>query len=202
MKRPLWGLAVLVAAAACGGGSDNVVVRASLDEAGGQPVADLPVRLLPYDRQAILDSLAAEDEQPEPGFPPGALDRLRSLQAAAAAVKPAGDSAPARAAAQRRALLAQYDSIRKARDKWLEDRREDFEQAVKERTSRTGFVEKNDTSDARGRAGFSVDAGKWWVVARYVLPDEVLEWQIPVTARDDSTVIRLTRKNARSEPFF
>jgi len=41
-------------------------------------------------------------------------------------------------------------------------------------------------------------------VSRYVLPDEVLEWAVPVRVRkgQDSTVVHLTRKNARVEPFF
>ena len=60
MKRPLVVPALLLALAACDGGS-RVVVQASLEEEG--PVADLPVRLLPYDRQAILDSLAADREE-------------------------------------------------------------------------------------------------------------------------------------------
>src|SRR4051794_40584803 len=98
MKRSVWVLAVLVAAPACGGG-ENVVLRASLDDAGAQPVADLPVRLLPYDRQAILDSLARANESPEPTLPRDAMDRLRSLQAEEARGKPRGDSAAARGGA-------------------------------------------------------------------------------------------------------
>ncbi len=203
MKRPLWGLALLVAAAACGGDSDNVVVRAALGPGGTQPVADLPVRLIPYDRRAILDSLGADDDSPLPKYPPDAMQRLRMLQAEAARVKPRGDTAVARVEAQHRALVAQLDTVRKARDRWLEDRREDFEAAVKDRTSRTGFTEHTDTTDAAGRAGFAVDPGRWYAVSRYVLPDAVLEWQVRVNAaKSDSTVVRLTRQNAREEPFF
>jgi hypothetical protein len=202
MKRSVWVLAVLVAAQACGGG-ENVVVRASLDDAGAQPVPDLPVRLLPYDRQAILDSLARANESPEPMLPRDAMDRLRSLQAEEARVKPQGDSAVARVGAQRRVYLAQLDSIRKAREKWLEDQREDFETAARERNPH-GLGELSDTTDASGRAAVSADEGRWWAVSRYVLPDEVLEWAVPVRVRKDadSTVVRLTRKNARVEPFF
>jgi hypothetical protein len=202
MKRSVWVLAVLVAAPACGGGGDNVVLRASLDEAGAQPIPDLPVRLLPYDRGAILDSLARENESPQPKLPADAMDRLRSLQAEEARVKPRGDSAVARVAAARRAYVAGLDSIRKARTKWLEARREDFETAAKERNSK-GLGELSDTTDAAGRASFAADAGKWWAVSRYVLPDVVLEWAVPVRAKDkDSVVVHLTRENARVEPFF
>jgi hypothetical protein len=201
MNRSVWLLAVLVAASACGGG-ENVVLRASLDENGAQPVPDLPVRLLPYDRQAILDSLARDKESPEPKLPAGAFDRLRSLQAEEAKVRPRGDSAVARVAAARRAYVAQLDSIRKARAKWLEAQAEDFAAAAKERNPK-GLGELSDTTDAAGRAAFAADAGKWWAVSRYVLPDAVLEWAVPVRAKDkDSVVVRLTRENARVEPFF
>ena len=201
MNRSVWVLAVLVAAPACGGG-ENVVLRASLDEAGAQPVADIPVRLLPYDRQAILDSLARANESPEPRLPRDAMDRLRTLQAEEARVKPRGDSAVARVAAARRAYVAGLDSISKAREKWLEARREDFETAAKERNAH-GLGELSDTTDAAGRASFAADAGKWWAVSRYVLPDAVLEWAVPVRAQEkDSVVVRLTRENARVEPFF
>jgi hypothetical protein len=201
MKRFVW-VTALLAAAACGG-SENVVVRASLGDAGAQPVPDLPVRLLPYDRQSILDSLGTENEDPEPRIPRAMTQRLRTLQAEEAAVKARGDTAVGRIQAERRALMAQVDSIRKARDRWLASVREDFEKAVEERMGHSGLTEKADTTDATGRAGFEADAGKWYAVARYVLPDAVLEWQVPVTAREgDSTVVRLTRKNAREEPFF
>jgi hypothetical protein len=201
MKRPVWGIALLVAAAACGGDHDNVVVRATLGPGGSQPVAGLPVRLLPYDRRAILDSLAQESGDSMPAFPQGAMERLRTLQAEAARVKPRGDTAVARVEAQRRAYLAQLDGIRKAREKWLADRRDDFEKAVKDRTS---TPEKADTTDVAGRASFSVDEGNWWVVSSYVLPDAVLEWQRRVTLpkKGDSTVVNLTRQRAREEPFF
>ena len=201
MKRPLWAIALLVAAAACGDDQDNVVVRASLGPGGSQPVAGLPVRLLPYDRRAILDSLAEESGDSMPAFPPDAMQRLRMLQAEAARVKPKGDTAVARVEAQRRAYLAQLGEIRKARQKWLDTQREDFERAVKERTS---SPEMTDTTDAQGRASFSVEEGTWWAVSSYVLPDAVLEWQRRVTLpkKGDSTVVNLTRARAREEPFF
>jgi hypothetical protein len=192
MKRSVW-MVALLAGAACGGGGNNVVVRAVLD---GQPVGGLPVTLLSYDRQAVLDSIADDQGVPEPKMPATAVQRLRSLQAEASAVKQKGDTAAlGRIEAQRRALLAQVDSVRKARDKWQHDMDEDFQKAVGSLPAHT------DTTDATGRASFGADAGKWYAVSRYVLPDVVLEWQVPVTARKgDSTVVRLTRRNAREEP--
>ena len=84
----------------------------------------------------------------------------------------------------------------------LEAQREDFETAARERNPH-GLGELSDTTDAAGRAAFAADAGRWWAVSRYVLPDAVLEWTVPVRAKDkDSVVVRLNRENARVEPFF
>lgn len=69
---------------ACGGG--DVAVRV-VQEGGGegnvQPVADLPVQFLPYDRDSIFDALTAAAEEPEPQVPEAlqeALDSVRVLQ--------------------------------------------------------------------------------------------------------------------------
>ena len=202
MKRSVWVFALLVAAGACGGG-ENVVVRASLGEGGGQPVPDLPVRLLPYDRQAILDSLARADESPEPRLPRDAMEQIRRLQAEEARARQQGDTAGVtRVQAQRTAYLRQLEAVRTARAKWLEERRANFEEGAKAHNAK-GLPEQADTTDAAGRAAFSADAGKWWAVARYVLPDEVLEWSVPISVTEkDSVVVHLDRRNARSEPFF
>lgn len=199
MKRALAVLA-LYTLAACSSGP-KVVVRASLEDDGGQPVADLPVRLLPYDRQAILDSLAKENDSPEPLVPQDVLQRLHALSAEEAAARPKGDTAVRRVQAERRALLAQADTVRRAREKWLAGVQEDFEAGVKERTG-TGTVERADTTDAQGRAEMSAEAGKYWVVAQYVLPETVLEWNVPVRLTGDSAVVRLTRKKAREQPLL
>jgi hypothetical protein len=71
MKRLVWMAAVAgtASAAACGGG--DVVVVVYHQPEGGQPIAiaDLPVRALPYDRDAIFDSLGAAYGTPEPQVP-------------------------------------------------------------------------------------------------------------------------------------
>ncbi|HYJ78977.1 MAG TPA: hypothetical protein VEW03_05225 [Longimicrobiaceae bacterium] len=196
MKRPLWVFALL-AAAACDSGP-KVVVRASLDEGG--PIADLPVRLLPYDRQAILDSIAAEREEPEPVLPQDVIQRLRAIQAEEARRAPGGDSALARLRAERLALTARADSFTKAREAWLADLREPYEKA--KQAALGSDSERADTTDASGRAELEAGEGKWWLVARYVLPESVLEWEIPLAVRPDSTVVVLTRANARETPLL
>lgn len=53
-------------------------------EGGGEilPLADLPVRLLPYDREAVLDSLEAASDEPQPPIPPELLARQQQVQQA------------------------------------------------------------------------------------------------------------------------
>lgn len=66
----------------------EVVVQAELTQEGAaapEPVADIPVRLLPYDRDALIDSLTSAARQPEPQIPPNLAqqrDTLRQLQEA------------------------------------------------------------------------------------------------------------------------
>ncbi len=61
---------VALLAAACGGANVNVVVEIPGGEGEGPvPVSDLEVQLLPYDRDAVFDSLAAEAAEAEPQFP-------------------------------------------------------------------------------------------------------------------------------------
>ena len=194
MTRRWWILALAVAAAACGSGP-KVVVRASLDEGG--PIADLPVRLVPYDRQAILDSIAAEREEPEPVLPQDVIQRIAAIQAEIAA---AGDSVPAGLRADRQALRVRADSFAKAHEQWLVDIREPFDRAVQAKLG--SETERVDTTDASGRAAVEAGEGRWWLTARYVLPETVLEWELPVTIRPDSTVVALTRANAKESPLL
>jgi hypothetical protein len=86
MKRSLLAfLAILLpfGLTACPG--SEVVIEAALDTADGerQALADLPIRVLPYDRDAIFDSLAAEYPEPEPEIPPEILtmqDEVREAE--------------------------------------------------------------------------------------------------------------------------
>lgn len=77
MRRGLLLVAAAVAAGtlgACGGGEVAVVAALEGEAAGGAGAAavalgSLPVRLLPYDRDAIFDSLTQAFAEPEPEFP-------------------------------------------------------------------------------------------------------------------------------------
>ncbi len=89
MKRALSVVIALVlplVLGACPRGPE-VVVHAQAEALGAeQPVnlADLPVRLIPYDRDAIFDSLEAAYPEPEPAIPPEILQQQQEVQQAQA----------------------------------------------------------------------------------------------------------------------
>jgi septal ring factor EnvC (AmiA/AmiB activator) len=61
-------VALLPILAACGGSELTVMVLAGEgDEL--QPVADLPIELLPFNRDSVFEMLAAQAEEPEPQIP-------------------------------------------------------------------------------------------------------------------------------------
>jgi len=85
MKRVLVLLSALAPLALAACGNPQVVVEASFAEEGAaerRTLADLPVRLLPYDRDAIFDSLEAAYAEPEPAIPPEVLQQQQLVQAA------------------------------------------------------------------------------------------------------------------------
>lgn len=68
----------------CGGGP-QVSVHAAADAPGGEGLmnlGDLPVRLLPYDRDAIFDSLEAAYAEPAPPIPQDILEQQQAVQTA------------------------------------------------------------------------------------------------------------------------
>jgi hypothetical protein len=71
MKRRMLTVVIASAAvlAACGG--TEVTIQTQLEGPDGEVIAlrDLPVRAIPYDRDAIFDSLRAEYGEPEPEIP-------------------------------------------------------------------------------------------------------------------------------------
>jgi hypothetical protein len=85
MKRVLVLLSALAPLALAACGNPQVVVEASFAEEGAAErriLADLPVRLLPYDRDAIFDSLEAAYAEPEPAIPPEVLRQQQVVQTA------------------------------------------------------------------------------------------------------------------------
>ena len=87
MKRYLVLVALFTPIVAAGCGSPEVVAEAAItDEATGERLAlsDLPVRLLPYDRDAIFDSLQAAYPDPEPPIPQEILAQQQAVQQAQA----------------------------------------------------------------------------------------------------------------------
>lgn len=82
MKRVLAlpAVVLLLGTAACS--SPEVVAEAAIvQESTGETVAlqDLPIRLLPYDRDAIFDSLEAASPTPEPQIPPDLLQQRQAV---------------------------------------------------------------------------------------------------------------------------
>ena len=80
---------VALAAAACGPAEVVVSMEVQVDDpAGGEAItralSEVEVRLLPYDRDAVFDSIAAAHPTPEPAIPPellAAREGVRSAQA-------------------------------------------------------------------------------------------------------------------------
>jgi len=84
MKRFLLLVAILVPMLATGCGQPQLVVEAAIDDGTGERLAlgDLPIRVLPYDRDAVFDSLEAAYGQPEPPVPPEILAAQQQVQEA------------------------------------------------------------------------------------------------------------------------
>ncbi len=85
MKRVLVMLFALAPLALSACGNPQVFVEASYAEEGAaerRVLTDLPVRLLPYDRDAIFDSLEAAYAEPEPSIPPEVLQQQQVVQQA------------------------------------------------------------------------------------------------------------------------
>ena len=110
----------------------------------------------------------------------------------------AAPAAPALSPAQ--AQRARADSLRKARVAWLAAITPRYDSVVEKKRGELAQVERADTTDAAGRAEVEGGEGKWWLVASYVLPDQELEWYLPVTIRGDSIVVNLDRTNAKTSP--
>lgn len=86
MKHPAFLFAAILSVALTGCDSGpGVIVQAAVQQGqAAEPaaLANLPVRLLPYNRDAIFDSLEAAADTPEPAFPPELLAQQEQVQAA------------------------------------------------------------------------------------------------------------------------
>lgn len=85
MKRFLVLVAILAPVVVAGCGDPEVIAEAAItDETTGERLAlgDLPLRLLPYDRDAIFDSLQAAYPEPEPPIPPEIVAQQQAVQEA------------------------------------------------------------------------------------------------------------------------
>lgn len=83
--KPTTALLLLVvpfALTACDRGTP-VIVQAQIEQEGQpRPIENLPFEILPYDRDAIFDSLEAAYPEPEPAIPPELLARQQQVQQA------------------------------------------------------------------------------------------------------------------------
>ena len=78
-------LAGTIASAACG--PTEVTINAQMEVTGAEgteirPLADMEIQLLPFDRDAIFDSLAGESDTAEPEIPPDLLEAQNQVAAA------------------------------------------------------------------------------------------------------------------------
>ncbi|MBV9772878.1 MAG: hypothetical protein JO040_02970 [Gemmatimonadetes bacterium] len=200
MKSSLVLLVALVPTLAACHGDPKVVVRASMEEGATAGIEDLPVRLLPYDRDAILDSLRAKSRVPEPQVPADLVQQMQSLPGLEQQARARGDTAVTRFQAFRRVVLARADSMRAARKAWADKTYARFDEKAVAALANSGEPEQADTTDASGTATFRAKEGRRWVYARYTLPYSELYWNVPVEVTGDSTVVRLTRANAKEKP--
>lgn len=93
MKRLVLATAIVGTTLLTACGSAEVIVTAQVEQEGSvDPLGNLQVRVLPYDRDAIFDSLAAAHSEPEPQIPPD----LASLQDSIAQANQAWTRATAR----------------------------------------------------------------------------------------------------------
>jgi len=80
-------LALLLTAAACGPAQVVVQMEIEVDDPSGtgtvtQPLSDIEVRLYPFDRDAVFDSLSTAYGTPEPAVPPELIAARSEVQAA------------------------------------------------------------------------------------------------------------------------
>lgn len=199
--RRAWLLAVTIPLLAGGCESDpEVVVSATAGAQGAAaPITELPVRLLPYNRDSIIAELQEKARKPQPQVPPELLAQIDSLQSVSGAR--ARDTLAAARERTLRTLRARVDSIREARREWSAETLAGFDAAVRKRLDALDDMEELvDTTDASGNAKFRAVPGRWWVFSRYLLPDRELYWNVPIEVASGATQVQLSPSNAESRP--
>ncbi|MFO7261293.1 MAG: hypothetical protein DIU52_009050 [bacterium] len=238
-----------VVSAGCGG---EIVVQAQLEgEDGAEPLtlASLPVRVLPYDRDALFDSLAAAYPVPEPTIPDSVMQLREQMLAAQAewqrnearwnevrdsmrqlldemnklsrtsgqyrvlyreferledeerATNRAREAAFQRMSSLQSQLAAQLEEFRLKKEAWEDEAFAPLDSIIPALIKSLGREEVADTTDATGTVRVKVPKGRWWVHARYMLPNEELYWNVPVEVTGgDPLVVQLTRQNAQVRP--
>lgn len=90
MRRTLpFALSVLLAAAACGPAEVVVTIEIEVPNPEGdgtviRPLSDVEVQLVPFDRDAVFDSMQSAYPEPEPDVPQDLIDRREVVQQAQA----------------------------------------------------------------------------------------------------------------------
>ena len=254
-RRTGFGLAGLIATlalTACGPGRVSIVVELE-DEDGGEArlLEDIEVRLLPYDRDQVFDSLTRAASTPEPEIPAELLaarediaqaqrawteaeileanlrdtigklnDRLLELNPAMNDYKAIynqvtpmidqldGVSGRVKSLFQtfdelQKANIEQINAVRIVQDDWASQAFKDFGTVIDARVEVSGLEEAADTTGVDGGAFVEVAPGQYWVHARYLLPNDELYWNVPITVeRGDPVVVQLSRANAQRRPIF
>lgn len=88
-RTPVFALSLLLAAAACGPSEVVVTIEVEMPNPEGEgmvtrPLADVEVQLIPFDRDAVFDSLTTVYGTPEPDVPEELIDRREAVQEAQA----------------------------------------------------------------------------------------------------------------------
>lgn len=86
-RTPAFALSLLLAAAACGPSEVVVTIEIEVPNPEGEgmvtrPLSDVEVQLIPFDRDAVFDSLAVEYGTPEPDVPQDLIERREAVQQA------------------------------------------------------------------------------------------------------------------------
>lgn len=191
MKSRVLGIAAIIGAATTFACTGQVAVQATVDNAEGgvTPLKELPLRALPYDRDAIFDSLRSAYSMPEPTPP----DSLNALQAAIQQANDEWTTAEARWNAARdslRALKTKLDNTPRSSGEYRLLFRDFGDQEQRERTTQQQsqaafrrYTELQERYTAQA-AAYKLQHEQWADEA-YARIDEVIAAHIKELGRDE-----------------